>query len=519
MQRRNTFLAASAFLLTAACTFNPKVDPSILDCKDDNGCPSGYRCVGVAVERSGFCCNKPDEAACFAPSDAASASTDATPTDAPADGIFGADGSVNAIADGRATGDGVADKPADMFTPDSGADVADGGQDAGTGGTSGSGDAGVADAPDGQPDLPIGGTDSGATGGSGGSGDARMPAAPDGQFDVAIGSMGGNPGTGGMTSAGGTGTGGSATGGTSTVGGTTNGGATTATGGASATGGIPSTGGTTTGGSVASGGTPSTGGSIATGGTATGGISATGGTIATGGLSSTGGNQTTGGAVSTGGIAASDAAPSDVGSTGDAASFSYTFTGDKLDGGLPAGFTAAGGIGTWDLVIDGSNVVLEGTHTGGGTTSFAEADLPLDTSTDETIQVKVRFLSAGANNVVRICGRFNDTTTDGYCLEVSTQAGDAGWTNGTMTIDQRNGGALTTPATPVSNLNIMVGEWHTYGFKIATSPGPSVIFQGLLDGVLKVSAADAPPAYDAGAVALGVRDVTADFDDLIVTTP
>ena len=71
MQRRNTFLAASAFLLTAACTFNPKVDPSKLDCKDDNGCPSGYRCVGVIVEKSGFCCNKPDEVACFSPSDAA----------------------------------------------------------------------------------------------------------------------------------------------------------------------------------------------------------------------------------------------------------------------------------------------------------------------------------------------------------------------------------------------------------------------------------------------------------------
>ena len=57
MQLRNTLLAA--FLLTATCTFHPKVDPNQLDCKDDNGCPSGYRCVDVTVEKSGFCCKNP----------------------------------------------------------------------------------------------------------------------------------------------------------------------------------------------------------------------------------------------------------------------------------------------------------------------------------------------------------------------------------------------------------------------------------------------------------------------------
>ena len=198
MQRRNTFLAASALLLTAACTFNPKVDPSKLDCKDDNGCPSGYRCVGVIVEKSGFCCNKPDEAACFSYTDAANAPTDVTPTDAPADGIARADGSVDAIVDGRVAGDGAADKPVDVLfsAPDSGVEAGDGGQDAGTGGTSGRGDAGVADAPDVQPDVPVGGTDGGATGGSGGSGDAGGRDAPAGQTDGVVGT-GGVEGTGG----------------------------------------------------------------------------------------------------------------------------------------------------------------------------------------------------------------------------------------------------------------------------------------------------------------------------------
>jgi hypothetical protein len=206
----------------------------------------------------------------------------------------------------------------------------------------------------------------------------------------------------------------------------------------------------------------------------------------------------------------------------------YTFTGDKLDGGLPAGFTAAGGTGTgisWDLVMDGSNVVLEGTHTGAPETSFAEANLPPATSTDESIQVKVRFTNAPAGNFVRICGRFDAATTNAYCLEISTQAGDAGSTNGTMTIDRRLTGALSTLATVVNDLDIMVGEWHTYRFSIASSPGPAVVLQGFFDGALKVSAADngngtgSTSLYSNGTVALGVKNVTADFDNLIITTP
>jgi hypothetical protein len=175
--------------------------------------------------------------------------------------------------------------------------------------------------------------------------------------------------------------------------------------------------------------------------------------------------------------------------------------------------------------MDGSNVVLEGTHTGAPETSFAEANLPPATSTDESIQVKVRFTNAPAGNFVRICGRFDAATTNAYCLEISTQAGDAGSTNGTMTIDRRLTGALSTLATVVNDLDIMVGEWHTYRFSIASSPGPAVVLQGFFDGALKVSAADngngtgSTSLYSNGTVALGVKNVTADFDNLIITTP
>jgi hypothetical protein len=182
--------------------------------------------------------------------------------------------------------DSSADKSVDVpaSTADSG--VGDGAGDTGTGGTSGNGDAGVPDASDGPPDVPISGADGGATGGSGGSGDAIVPDALVVRADVSVGGAGGGTTgdtgssgdagvpnapdvpVGGTGGAGGTAAGGTATGGSMATGGTTD------------TGGIPTTGGTT-----ASGGTTSAAGTTATGGTTAGGgmTSAGGATTGSGG--------------------------------------------------------------------------------------------------------------------------------------------------------------------------------------------------------------------------------------------
>ena len=171
MQHRNTFLAASAFLLTAACTFNPKVDPRQLDCKDDNGCPSGYRCVVVTFEGSGFCCNQPDGAACFSPTDAASAGgTTAIPG-----GTTASPGSSTASSGGTSNSAGNSGSGG---TPAGGGIAGSGGgtSSGGLGGSGGRGDAGVTDAPGARPDVAMGGSGGSggavATGGSVGSGGA-----------------------------------------------------------------------------------------------------------------------------------------------------------------------------------------------------------------------------------------------------------------------------------------------------------------------------------------------------------
>ena len=134
MQRRKTVLAASTLLLAAACTFNPKVDPNKLDCIHDNGCPSGYRCVDVTVEKSGFCCNNPGSTLCRRPgttsADDGSAAGDARPTDGFSDGIGRTDGSTSNASDGSAEKPASDANATDRATsPDSGPPVFDGATD------------------------------------------------------------------------------------------------------------------------------------------------------------------------------------------------------------------------------------------------------------------------------------------------------------------------------------------------------------------------------------------------------
>jgi hypothetical protein len=198
MRCRNIFLVASALLLATACTFNPKVDPRQLDCKDDNGCPSGYRCVGVTVEKSGFCCNKPDESACYAPPDAASAVGDARPTDVLSEGIDGtADHGKDVAVSELGGGDGAGGIGGVVGASGSGGR---GGSDGGGYGAGGSADASV-DAP---PDVPVANSEAGSADSSSESMDAAPDHAKEGDAPE-LGSGDSTGGSGGIFGAGGSG--------------------------------------------------------------------------------------------------------------------------------------------------------------------------------------------------------------------------------------------------------------------------------------------------------------------------
>jgi hypothetical protein len=251
MNRHAYFLSALTAMATlTSCQYKPSIHPDTLKCTDQDGCPSGYRCVIPTGSTVGLCCpNSIDDLTCAGRLDAA---VDGSKTaDGRSDAPEGRDGVGEIDADGLAFD---ADVTRETPSLDSGlSDHADAG---GTDGATGASD--TADAP-----MGSGGTDASdapvATGGTGGSGTGGT-----------VGS-GGKAGTGG-TVVGGTASGGTRTGGTATTG--SPGGAVggTIVGGSSA-GGI-SSGGATTGGSATGG--------INTGGMATGGAgmggSVTGGT-------------------------------------------------------------------------------------------------------------------------------------------------------------------------------------------------------------------------------------------------
>ena len=210
------------------------------------------------------------------------------------------------------------------------------------------------------------------------------------------------------------------------------------------------------------------------------------------------------------------------GCSGGDACHAYNFAGDNLDGGMPTGFAAvpAGSPDVWSVVLDGSDKVLRGVGT--DTPTYIEvADV---TGTDQTIEVRVRLSGApGAlsdvnNNTIRICGRFTASTLEAYCLYVATIASDAGSTGGRMSIHKRRVGDVSELGA-AANLDIMVGTWHTYRFSISGSS--TVQLKAYLDNAATatISTTDSLGTLTSGGTSVGVRNITAEIESLLVTNP
>jgi hypothetical protein len=197
------------------------------------------------------------------------------------------------------------------------------------------------------------------------------------------------------------------------------------------------------------------------------------------------------------------------------------FENEVMDAGvLPAGWTAAGGAPYgWSVTTDGTDhVLVESANS--NTTGYLQTGSAM---TDMTITLRVKLLTIDNTNAnVRICGRFVSpfSNGDGYCLYI--ESGNTGTTPGTLTLYERRDGAQTalTGTNPTeSNLPITVGTWHTY--KLVISGAGPVNISAYLDGATTptVTGSDATEVYTSGIFALGVRNATAEFDDIVITTP
>jgi hypothetical protein len=196
------------------------------------------------------------------------------------------------------------------------------------------------------------------------------------------------------------------------------------------------------------------------------------------------------------------------------------FEDEVMDAGvLPAGWTAAGGATYgWSVTTDGTDrVLVESVNS--NTTAYLQTGSAM---TDMTITLRVKLLEVDDTNAnVRICGRFVSpfSNGDGYCLYI--ESASTGTTPGTLTLYERRGGVATelTGTNPAETLPITVGTWHTY--KLVISGAGPVSISAYLDGATTptVTGSDDTQVYTSGIFALGVLNATAEFDDIVITTP
>ena len=134
----------------------------------------------------------------------------------------------------------------------------------------------------------------------------------------------------------------------------------------------------------------------------------------------------------------------------------------------------------------------------------------------------MKLLGVGGGGSVSVCGRFIATgiatpppSISAYCLEISSGTGA---NTGSMVIKKLTSGASTTIGTAIS-LPIVIDNWHTYRLTISGA-GPVTISAYLDDSTTaNVAVLDSATVRTAGAVGLGASNATAEFDDLLVTTP
>jgi hypothetical protein len=364
-----------------------------------------------------------------------------------------------------------------MYTGDAGASTADSGQDrhgdAGSGGGIGAGGA-----------IGIGGTNGG--GGSSGTGGSSGIAGANGSGGTF--GTGGGPGTGGLSGLGGSGTGGmigiGGAGAGSGIGGTGIGG-TLGTGGVGAGSG---SGGTGIGGTLGTGGA---GAGSGMGGFTSTGLGGAGGTFGLGG----GGGKLPGpdGGAMLPGLGGSAAFPSGL------ILFQDDFESGSANAWSPTDPTA------WQ-VVDGSGIDATSVYQHDGAFTTGNVSIAGDPSWDDVaVEARVNvsaFAGSSASELGGICARVS-VPGDYYLLALRA--------DGHVDLRRVSSYAetiLTTTSAPV----IAANTWYTVRL---SAVGPNL--SAYLNGALILTAADA--TFPAGQIGLQTDSASAQFDDVVVTTP
>ncbi len=301
--------------------------------------------------------------------------------------------------------------------------------------------------------------------------------------------------------------GGSDAGGVTSTGGGAGGSSSTAAGAVGSSGhpgsaGSPGTAGSTStgtaGSSTSTGGTTGTAGSTSTGGTHVGGTGGTSSAGATSAGASSGGSTSVAGASSGGsssaGATGSAGAVGSAGATGAGGAATVLFS-DDFESGNASNWVTTGG--TWAIAMDGSSVYEE--------TALSASTLVISAHAatwtgDQTITARVKvnsFGGSGSSYVAELLARYS--TSGYYAMALRDD----------MKVSIRKG---TTTLNNPADASIAVGTWYTLKFQLVGST-----LNAYVNGTLWVTVTDT--SYTSGGVALAVENTTAEFDDVVVTSP
>jgi hypothetical protein len=158
-------------------------------------------------------------------------------------------------------------------------------------------------------------------------------------------------------------------------------------------------------------------------------------------------------------------------------------------------WTFTGG-GTWGVVSDGTNKVLQQTNNA----VTVRALTGESTWTNQKVQARVKPISYnGSDKVISLHGRFVDDSN--FYQLVLTNANR-------VEIKKKVGGVVTVLSSVA--FTVTPGTWYTLKFELVGTQ-----LKGYVNGSLKVSATDS--AFSSGRAGLNTYNATAAFDDVTIT--
>ncbi len=167
--------------------------------------------------------------------------------------------------------------------------------------------------------------------------------------------------------------------------------------------------------------------------------------------------------------------------------------------------TWTGVTGTWSVVADGSQVLRQGNATAAGRAIWNGTTLP---SANQSIQVDIKPLTFTGSSFVAVYTRFLDINTAYYAALRNTKV---------LELKKILNGTPTTLATLTLPSSFNLTQWHT--LRLETTGTTTTTLKAYLDGTLLSATDNSSPITAVNKAGVGTFSASAEFDDILISSP